>query len=86
MISSNAVLHANDDRVWGAAGGAWRVKVGTEIIIYAVLDVLAKAILGLWLITAARQNRETTPEVGGYWAHGAGTEGAIRIGDDEGGA
>ncbi|KAM0551852.1 hypothetical protein ACHAPJ_008188 [Fusarium lateritium] len=72
--------------VWGAAGGAWKVKVGTEVVIYAVLDVLTKAVLGLWLITATRQNRDTTPEIGGYWANGAGAEGTIRVGDDDEGA
>jgi bacteriorhodopsin len=72
--------------VWGAAGGAWQVKVGTEVVIYAVLDVFTKAVLGLWIITATRKNRDTTPEIGGYWAHGAGAEGTIRVGDDEEGA
>jgi hypothetical protein len=38
------------------------------------------------LITATRKNRETTPEVGGYWANGAGAEGTIRVGDDDEGA
>ncbi|KAM0198132.1 hypothetical protein ACHAQI_012393 [Fusarium lateritium] len=72
--------------VWGAAGGAWKVKVGTEVVIYAVLDVLTKAVLGLWIITATRKNRDTTPEIGGYWANGAGAEGTIRVGDDDEGA
>jgi hypothetical protein len=77
---------ANGISVWGAAGGAWKVKVGTEVVIYAVLDVLTKAVLGLWIITATRQNRDTTPEIGGYWASGAGAEGTIRVGDDDEGA
>ncbi|RKL21281.1 hypothetical protein BFJ68_g2549 [Fusarium oxysporum] len=86
----SAVGHANTAQkwgcVWGAAGGAWKVKVGTEVVIYAVLDVLTKAVLGLWIITATRQNRDTTPDIGGYWTNGAGAEGTIRVGDDEDGA
>lgn len=36
--------------VWGVADGARIVGVDTEIISYAILDVLAKPIFGFWLL------------------------------------
>lgn len=60
--------------------------MSTEIIVYAVLDVLIKVVVGVALIRASRRNRDTTPEVGGYWSTGVGAEGTIRVGDDEEGA
>ncbi|KAK7416077.1 hypothetical protein QQZ08_012132 [Neonectria magnoliae] len=71
--------------VWGVSAGAKKTSVDTEIIIYAVLDVLSKAFFGVWLLFASRKHRDTTPEVGGYWSHGFGGEGRIRLaqnGDD----
>jgi hypothetical protein len=60
--------------------------VDTEIISYAVLDVLAKPIFGIWLLLAHRRIPETNVELGGYWSQGLGAEGTIRIGDDDDGA
>ncbi|KAH7166351.1 hypothetical protein EDB81DRAFT_284595 [Dactylonectria macrodidyma] len=68
--------------VWGVSAGAKKTTVDTEIITYAVLDVLSKAIFGLWLIFASRKYRETSPEVGGYWTYGFATDGRIRIGQN----
>lgn len=72
--------------VWGVADGARKVSVDSEIIAYAILDVLAKPIFGLWLLIAHRRIPETNVEVGGYWTHGLNSQGAIRIGDDDEGA
>jgi len=68
--------------VWGFGDGARRLKVDTEIITYAVLDVLAKGVFGFWLLWSHRSVPETNVEVGGYWSHGLASEGAIRLGDD----
>lgn len=76
----------NIDSVWGVADGARKTSVSTEILAYAVLDVLAKPVFGTILLRAHRQIPETNIDVGGYWASGLGTEGRIRIGDDEEGA
>lgn len=70
--------------VWGVADGSRRVSVDSEIVAYAVLDILAKPIFGLWLLFAHRQIAETNIDIGGYWSQGLGSEGRIRIGDDEG--
>jgi len=71
--------------VWGVADGARRASVDTEIIAYAVLDVLAKPVFGFWLLVAHRKFAETNVDVGGWWSQGlGGGEGRIRIGDDEG--
>lgn len=50
---------------------------------YAVLDVLAKPVFGLWLLLSHRSVPETNVELGGWWAHGLSNEGRIRIGDDD---
>jgi bacteriorhodopsin len=53
-------------------------------MIYAVLDVITKAGFGLYILIAARKTRESLPEADGYWTHGHGTEGRIRITDGDG--
>jgi len=68
--------------VWAVADGSRRASVDTEIMLYAVLDVLAKPVFGLWLLLAHRSVPETNVELGGYWAQGLSTEGRIRIEDD----
>jgi bacteriorhodopsin len=69
--------------VWGIADGARRASVNTEIIAYAVLDILAKVVFGFWLLVAHRQMNEANVEIGGWWSQGLGSEGRIRL-DDEG--
>lgn len=70
--------------VWGIADGSRNVDVDGEIIAYAILDVLAKPVFGLWLLLTHMNMPETNIELGGFWAHGLSGEGAIRIEDDEG--
>ncbi|KAI5458278.1 hypothetical protein BGZ63DRAFT_407563 [Mariannaea sp. PMI_226] len=70
--------------VWGVATNARRTNVNTEIVIYAVLDVITKAGFGLYLLVVSRKTRETLPEPDGYWTHGFGAEGRIRITDGNG--
>lgn len=62
--------------------GARRITVNTEVITYAVLDILSKVVFGLWLLWSQRSIPEAGVEVGGYWSHGLASEGAIRLGDD----
>ena len=68
--------------VWGIGDGSRTWSVDTEIIAYAVLDVLAKPVFGLWLLFA-HANKDAT-SVDGWWSHGLSSEGSIRIDDDEG--
>jgi bacteriorhodopsin len=70
--------------VWGVADGARQASVDTEIIAYALLDVLAKPVFGTWLLLAHRKIPETNLDIGGYWSNGLSAEGRIRIGDEEG--
>jgi bacteriorhodopsin len=65
--------------VWGIGDGARKWSVDGEIIAYAVLDVLAKPVFGFWLLFAHRN----APSLEGFWTHGLGSEGALRVGDDE---
>lgn len=69
--------------VWGLAPAAQRIKPGAEVIAYLVLNFLAKPVFGFWLLTVHRQNPETSLDVGGWWSHGANSEGRIRITDEE---
>lgn len=74
------------DSVWGIADGSRNISVDGEIIAYAVLDVLAKPIFGLWLLLTHMNMPETNIELGGFWANGFSSEGSIRVGDDDEGA
>lgn len=69
--------------VWGFTDGSRKTSVDGGILAYAVLDVLAMPIFGLWLLLSHRGIAETNVEAGGWWAHGLSAEGRIRIGDEE---
>jgi bacteriorhodopsin len=64
--------------VWGIGDGARKWSVDSEIIAYAVLDVLAKPVFGFWLLFA---HGKAAPSVEGFWTHGLSSEGSIRIDD-----
>jgi len=66
--------------VWGISDGARQWSVDTEIIAYAVLDILAKPVFGFWLLFA--HGKAITP-IEGFWSHGLSSEGALRLDDDE---
>lgn len=65
--------------IWGVADGARIVNVDSEIIAYAVLDILAKPVFGIWLLTTHDKNASSAPSVEGFWAHGASNEGTLRV-------
>jgi len=66
--------------VWGISDGAQKWSVDTEIISYAVLDVLAKPVFGFWLLFA---HGKAVTSLTGFWSHGLSTEGGVRLDDDE---
>jgi len=66
--------------VWGIGDGARKWSVDAEIIAYAVLDVLAKPVFGFWLLFAHARNAESLE---GFWSHGLGGEGTLRIGEED---
>lgn len=72
--------------IWGIADGSRNMNIDEEIISYAVLDILAKPIFGAWLLFTHVSIPETNVDIGGFWAHGLNSEGAIRVGDDDEGA
>jgi len=72
--------------VWGIADGSRNINVDAEIICYAVLDVLAKPVFGFWLLFTHDAMPETSISLEGFWAHGLGKEGSLRVGDDDEGA
>jgi len=70
--------------IWALAEGTRVLDVNQEIIAYAVLDILAKGVFGLWLLFTYRSLPESHVEVDGFWAHGFNSEGRIRVGDEDG--
>jgi len=68
--------------VWGIAEGAHKTTVDTGVVIYGVLDILAKTGFGLYLLVTQRQVPEANVDIDGYWSNGLANEGRIRIGDD----
>lgn len=79
VVANKTSFHS----VWGIAGGARRTNVDTEIMIYTVLDLLAKPVFGFWLLLSHRAMPETNIDLAGYWSHGLATEGRIRIGEED---
>jgi len=72
--------------VWGVAEGAQKLGVDHEILAYAILDVVTRPGLGLWLLVANDALAESALNVEGFWAWGVSREGTIRIGDQQEGA
>jgi len=71
--------------VWalGEGKGNWSVDAG--VVGFAVLDVLAIPVFGAWLLWGARNDLSVSgPIIEGFWSHGLGLEGGIRIVGDEG--
>lgn len=68
--------------VWGIASGARKMSVDSEIIAYAVLDILAKPVFGLWLLLTHAKMPETGLDLGGFWSNGVSREGTLRLDDD----
>jgi len=69
--------------IWGLSEGAHVVNVDTEIIAYAVLDILAKPVFGFWLLFTHDSMASTSPSLEGFWTEGWGSQGGIRVGDDD---
>ncbi|KAF2792326.1 family A G protein-coupled receptor-like protein [Melanomma pulvis-pyrius CBS 109.77] len=70
--------------VWGIADGSRKISVDSEIIAYAVLDLLAKPVFGIWLLVTHAKIPETNIDLGGFWSNGLGREGLLRLNDDDG--
>jgi len=70
--------------VWGISDGSRKMSVDSEIIAYAVLDILAKPVFGAWLLITHARMPETNIDLGGFWTHGISSEGSLRLHDDDG--
>jgi bacteriorhodopsin len=70
--------------VWGIGDGSRLISVDSEIVAYAVLDILAKPVFGFWLLLTHAKSNAANTSVDGWWSHGFNSEGAIRIDDDDG--
>jgi len=69
--------------IWGVSEGAHIISVDAEILSYAVLDVLAKPVFGFWLLFTHDSMASTSPSLEGFWAHGFGESGTLRVGDED---
>jgi bacteriorhodopsin len=88
--------------IWGITYSGNVIGLDAEIVAYAVLDVLQKPVFGLWLLLTLDSVSSTyvsiisslvltnaqhrTPSLEGFWAHGFGSQGSLRVGDDDEGA
>ncbi|OAP62166.1 hypothetical protein AYL99_04369 [Fonsecaea erecta] len=68
--------------IWGLAEGGHVIDVDSEIIAYAVLDILAKPVFGFWLLFTHDSMSSTSPSLEGFWSQGFGSQGTLRVGDD----
>jgi hypothetical protein len=75
---------ANQTSIWAVAGGARIISVDSEIIAYAVLDILAKVVFGAWLLLTHAKMPETGIDLGGFWSNGISSDGSLRLNDDDG--
>ncbi|KAL2010848.1 hypothetical protein VTN00DRAFT_3566 [Thermoascus crustaceus] len=62
---------------------AHRVSIDTEIVAFAVLDILTQGIFGYWLLVSHDSSPSITLYVDGFWTQGIGNEGAIRVGEED---
>ncbi|KAJ5632047.1 Opsin [Penicillium lividum] len=62
---------------------ALKISVDTETIIYAVQDIFTQGLLSHWLVISHDAAQGITLHMDGFWSHGVGNEGAIRI-EEEG--
>jgi len=69
--------------IWGLSEGGHVIDVDSEIIAYAVLDLLAKPVFGFWLLFTHDSMSSTSPSLEGFWSQGFGSQGTLRIGDDD---
>lgn len=68
-----------------AAGAlALRINVDSETVIFAIHDIFLQGIIGYWLVFTHDASPGITVLVDGFWSHGLGNEGAIRITEEEG--
>jgi len=58
---------------WGLSEGSGILDVDQEIAFYAVLDVLAKGVFGLWLLTGHQNTPESAVPLEGFWIAGVST-------------
>ncbi|PGH07910.1 hypothetical protein AJ79_06118 [Helicocarpus griseus UAMH5409] len=70
--------------IWAASSNARRMSIDAEVIVYAILDVLLQGLFGYWLLISHDSMSTYSMNMEGFWAHGAGGEGNIRIGEEEG--
>lgn len=60
--------------------GARIASIDSEIIAYAVLDLLAKPVFGFWLLLTHDKNLTgSTVTLDGFWSEGLPVHGAIRV-------
>jgi bacteriorhodopsin len=82
LLQLRLILIVNS--IWGIADGGRHLSVDGEIIAYAVLDILAKPVFGLWLLGTHARVPESNVHLGGFWAHGFTDEGRLRLGEEDG--
>lgn len=62
----------------------FKITLDAETILYAILDIFVQGILGYWLLIIHDSSSEINVYLDGFWAHGFGNEGVIRIEETDG--
>ncbi|EEH18597.1 hypothetical protein PABG_07657 [Paracoccidioides brasiliensis Pb03] len=70
--------------IWASSSNSRRMSIDAETIAYAVLDILLQGLFGYWLLISHDSMSAYSLNMDGFWAHGVGGEGNIRIGEEEG--
>ncbi|CAG8260848.1 unnamed protein product [Penicillium olsonii] len=84
-VASSAIVALALFPISVAAGAlALKLSVDTETILFAVQDIFTQGILGYFLLLAHDSSAGISLYLDGFWSHGVGNEGTIRIADEEG--
>jgi len=67
--------------IWAIGAGGLKISVDSETLSYALLDVCAKPIFGIWLL-ATHARSSTAPTIDGFWNRGINNEGTLRLDTD----
>jgi len=69
--------------IWGLSNTRG-ITVDSEVLGFAILDLLSKPVFGFWLLIAHRRLAASQVHITGIWVEGFGHhEGVIRVGDDD---
>lgn len=70
--------------ILAASSLAHSISLDSEIVVWAVFDIIAQGIFGFWLLLTHDRCPSFSLYLDGFWSHGIAQEGAIRVGEEDG--